>query len=47
MSKKEQPHLILAIYPGASSIKTVGSIAGDDKCHPLIIEPCVASFFKG
>lgn len=36
------PHLIIAIDPGASSIKIVGSLAGDDSCCPLIIEPyCV------
>ena len=41
-SRHETPHLIIAIDPGASSIKIVGSIAGDDKCHPLTIEPyCV------
>ena len=41
-SRVELPHLIIAIDPGASSIKIVGSIAGEDKCHPLMIEPyCV------
>jgi hypothetical protein len=38
----ERPLLIISIDPGASSIKVVGSVAGDDKCCPLIIEPyCV------
>ena len=39
---KELPLLIISVDPGASSIKIVGSVAGDDKCCPLIIEPyCV------
>lgn len=33
------PHLIVSIDPGASSIKVVGSMVGDDICHPLTIEP--------
>jgi hypothetical protein len=33
------PHLIIAIDPGASSIKVVGSVAGDEKCYPFMIEP--------
>jgi hypothetical protein len=33
------PHLVIAIDPGASSIKIVGSLAGDDKCVPITIEP--------
>jgi hypothetical protein len=34
-----RPHLIIAIDSGASSIKVVGSLAGDDKCYPFTIEP--------
>lgn len=33
------PHLLVSIDPGASSIKVVGSMAGDDACIPLTIEP--------
>jgi len=33
------PHLLLAIDPGASSIKVVCSLVGDDKCYPFMIAP--------
>lgn len=37
-----KPHLILAIDAGASSIKAVGSLAGDTECVPVTLEPyCV------
>jgi|GEM_PF-3209971 len=37
--KEDLPHLIIAIDPGASSIKVVGSMAGDDKCYPITLDP--------
>jgi hypothetical protein len=36
---RQLPHLVIAIDPGASSIKVVGSVVGDEKCYPFIIEP--------
>ena len=36
---KKLPHLLLAIDAGASSIKIVGSLAGDAECVPLSIDP--------
>ena len=36
---KNLPHLLLSIDPGASSIKVVCSLFGDDKCYPFSIDP--------
>jgi hypothetical protein len=37
--KGEVPHLLIAIDPGASSIKVVGSLEGDSSCVPFTIDP--------
>ena len=36
---RNSPHLLLSIDPGASSIKVVCSLVGDDKCYPFSIDP--------
>jgi hypothetical protein len=38
-----KPHLLVAIDPGASAIKVVASLVGDDKCYPFTIDShCLA-----
>lgn len=37
--KSSVPHLLIAIDPGASSIKVVGSLEGDVRCVPFTIDP--------
>lgn len=38
-NNSDLPHLILAIDAGASSVKVIGSLAGDAECVPFTIEP--------
>ena len=39
MKQSDLRHLLLAIDPGASAIKVVCSLVGDEKCFPFTINP--------